>query len=353
MTYDPNESPDLSGVRRQLDAAAPPMSLNLTADAMTAIGRRSLRRHRIARTALGAVATAVVTALAIVLIGPGAHHAPPPDSTEQPTYPLPSLDPNRSYTWTMAPPQEQTSPTTSNDETRRLVEGMWRALSAPDAAYGVATGPSRDELTPATAVHRSERGHRSEWSLILNESGAEFDYLATVPVYSSGGDGPQLYLTMPGDPNGTGPVATVGVTVWPKGSFPGGRPAAGVKSQNVDGWQPPAPYLEVNCSDEAKRFTEPDYTYDCTFGRDPAGRAYSGTTLVFTGAPDESLAASIQRRVVLYQENGNAVVVEATLADFAGGDNVLDPEELQRVNDFATLYDLSLIASAIPLLRVT
>ena len=315
MTYEPTESPDLSAVRAQLDAIAPPMSPDLTADAMTATGRRSRRRHRIARAALGAVATAVVTALAIVLIGPGTHSQPPPDAAEQPAFPLPSLDPKGGYTWIVHGPAETT------EQTARLTDGLWAAL-ATRADLHVA---ARDGASTVPVTTRADFPEAYRLVRALGDPHGGGD-LYRQPFYELG---PDVALTLPGDER----IALFSAEVVPSGGYLGGDPAH--PSLQREGVVPQAPFSEPNCA-----APPPGYTYACSETTGPRGERVVRAAVSIEAPAD---GPSAVESVTVFQPNGNALRLSVSVGRITRMDGGAD-----TASPFLTVDELTAIAVAVP-----
>lgn len=319
----------------ELDATAPPSPIN--GPEIVASGRRSVRRHRLARIAVSTVAAAVAVVLGIVLIGPAGQRPLPPDMNEQPSYPLPSLDPGRSYSWTPVGDQTYT------EETRAFTLAFWSAFSGMDA--GVETGIPESRTRPAT-IDEYPRFSRHEWALVADDQAAAFDPpVHTAPHYGlTDQQGGVVYLT----DLRSGLRAELTVTVYPSGSYLREAPnAAFVIPATLE---LSSPYIEPNCAESARALPPPDYTFTCTGDTGANGEHVARTVATITDTAQTG--PGMVKRVVVYQPNGNAIVLQVTMLDVAGGDGVFDAADRERAENAISVDALTAVGLRIPELPV-
>lgn len=231
----------------QLDHGAPP--LGITADAMAAKGRKRVRARRFALGGGLTAGVAVIAAAALVLpaaFGGGGGSAPadvPADvpvnaaeapAEEQPSHPLPPIDPDKFYDWT------STGDGASTAETEQLTDALWEYLAGKGLDLKQLVEPG-DKFVTVTRENFPEFLRRiNELMEDTPDGNGESSPVPnghTQPAYEYG----NLIVQYSKDKQYTD---TLSVKVSPKdGYLPGpGQPERGVDTQYV-------PHLFAGCED--------------------------------------------------------------------------------------------------------
>lgn len=311
-----------SVVSRELRDRIPPTMI--TVEGITRAGKRRILGRRLGFAGAFVTGMAALTAGILVLQpgpgGPGANagaSADPsvsssavddlqPPTGEQPSFPLPDLDWSRQYDWGTDGSHAETP------ETAMLTDALWEWTSGRDDVHlwwvnGITDGRdpvTRENLLP---VYRTKQDlyEDDDPSVSGSATGAATGYSRPVYILNTGSDFERsLIWTVDGVENS----AAIDMTVYPKGSYLPG-------AESVEGAAPSAHetrHLVAGCEDyryDAQGTGENLAEFTCDESEGP-----DGERIITVEAMFNATTASEQKMItaVVYQPNGNAVVIEGT-----------------------------------------
>jgi len=329
----------------QLDHGAPP--LGITADAMAAKGRKRLRARRFA---LGGGLTAGVAAIAAAVLvlpaafggGGGSGPADVPGNAasgtaeEQPSHPLPSLDPEKSYEWYGDEDEENTS----TAETEQLTDALWQYLAGKGLEL-LKQGDEYDEFDEVTRENFPEFARQiDELNEIVEEGGGyssvPLDH--TQPVYAYDRD---LILQFSDDGQY---LDGLGIKVSPKDSYlPGpGQPERGAGDQQF------TPHLYAGCEDlrydgQGTDGWKTDFT--CSDATTSTGEQVAISEVLVVNPGGTGAYRSLT--VVVYRADGSALTMTDTME--LRDTHIPVADDYLEKKDFALdAEDLIALAEALP-----
>ncbi|MGH8877099.1 MAG: hypothetical protein ACRD0P_07155 [Stackebrandtia sp.] len=292
--------------------------------------RRSMRNRRIG-FAGAALAAVVAAALALPPAVPDepAPATPAAPNDEQPEYTLPKLDDKLGYTW------EPTTESSQTKATKQITKAFVKQLASfegvkVDDLDGEPTAFKPGDMSP---VERQERelwpdDKDAEPKPLVDEKGEVY----SPPVYMST---EKRYLRFPGAEQSEG----VRLRVNAPGTFVDGRPEkavahpVGLGESGIGPSPMDVEYLADNCDgfswkDEHGKDAKTEFDCEKT-------SVDEGTVLATERTDNYSNGnVAISRAVVLYRDNGTAVVIEnqpSLQKPGAGGEPTLDNEQLVAI----------------------
>jgi len=305
----------------ELDAIAPPSPLS--GPALAATGRRGLRRRRFAGLLGGVAVIAAASVLAVTALG----GTPPesPASDVQPSFPLPELDPSKTYDWEYA--SDEATP-----ETERLTAALWERLSALDGVEVLALDRGTGHVAaPETVEDLADFPPITRADNKLLEDGPEgrIETGHVQPLYEMYGVG-RVVLSRPGAAK-----MQLLVEMYPKGGYLAEAPdGVGADQESM-----PVPYLQPDCEGLGGEVYA--IAHDCseprTEGRDSI---FELQYVVGDATPTADMHGL---RVVRYFANGNALVI--TLAGL-----VPSGEQAEPVLTGEALAELARSLPAVPVI---
>lgn len=296
----------------QLDAAAPPLAID--AEILAAVGRKRVRARRAALGGGLTAGLAAIVAAAVVLpaaFGGGGGSVPADvpsnaaDGTteepaeEQPSHPLPSIDPDKFYVWY---PQDAG---TSTAESELLTEALWQYLAGRNLDLR-RSGEPGDEYVPVTRENFPEFARQINE---LNEMVQEGDGFRAVPlghtqpVYQYD---PSLILQYSEEYS-----EWLGIKVSPKDGYLSGpgQPERGSGDQQY------VPHLYAGCEDlrydaQGTGGWKTDFT--CTETTTSSGEQVAISEVLGINPSGTGFSRSVT--VVVYRADGSALTLADTMS---------------------------------------